>query len=393
MMGRNFLVVLLCGIMLGVSARPAAANSIRKCDEIAKGDISLAADYIDRRLKRITREFTHLSKDNRDEFIRKWPRINIVCQDEGKKGKSRECLAAEGLGGMAHGGPGNKINICYYNRVDRNDTLCGIAGILVHEAGHANGFPSFANHNNPTAKVRAEDPVYVMGDRAQAFCQTDVTFITDGPLIGRSDLALGAECRADDQCQSGHCKGGTCQCDQDGDCPGSQRCFKPAVAANYCARTDLALGAQCDRNDECRSDKCEGGQCVCRSDGDCPTGQVCRTPITGQNRCEVGDDGNLALGRPCDRNNQCKSSRCQGGTCVCRNDGDCPTGQSCYTPVTRPNYCESTTLAIGASCNRDSQCRSDKCQGGECRCKKDSDCPDRQVCRKPVIGSNHCERI
>jgi hypothetical protein len=388
---RRLFIIVLGAFSLGFVVSPAFAYSVNQCDQIAENDISVAADYIDRRTQRIADEFTHISKDNRDEFVQKWPRINIVCQDEGLQGKSRECLTAESLGGLAHGGLGNRVNICYYNRVDRGETLCGLVGTIIHEAGHANGFPIFENHNNPTTYVRDNDPVYVMGTRAEAFCKTDTTFITDAPLIGRSDLSLGAACRVDDQCRTGRCLGGTCQCDQDGDCPTGQSCFKPAVGRNFCSRTDLAIGAACTREAECRSDHCEGGRCVCRRDGDCPLGQVCRTPITGQNFCEAGTDGTLALGAVCQNNNQCKSGQCEGDRCVCRSDNDCPTGQSCYTPIGATNFCQSTTLGLGAACNRDSQCRSDKCQGGACRCNKDSDCSGDQKCKKPLFGHNHCE--
>jgi Cys-rich repeat protein len=381
------LLCLLCSFSL-----PASAYTVKKCDPIAENDISVAADYVDRRLQDIADEFTHISQDNRDEFVRKWPRVDIVCQDEGQRGKSRTCLALADKGGFSHGGPGNRINVCYYNLVDSGATLCSLVGVLVHEAGHAHGFPILENHNDPNNYVRNNDPVYVMGTRAEAFCQADRLSITDGPLIGRSELKLGAACRADDQCQSGRCLGGTCQCDQDGDCPSGQRCFKPALGGNFCSATDLALGASCSRDEECRSSHCEGGECVCRQDGDCPSGQVCRTPITGRNRCEAGEDGTLAVGAACQRDAQCKSGRCERDECVCRSDSDCPAGQSCYTPVTGANYCSSTTLALGASCSRDSQCRSDKCQDRECVCKKDSDCPSGQMCKKPVIGKNRCDK-
>lgn len=384
---------LALGVLLWLFASsPALAYSVNQCDQVAKNDVSVAADYITRRIQRIADEFTHISKANRDELVRKWPRINIVCQDEGVHGNSRECLNDSGVKGLAHGGPGSKINVCYYNLFDENAQLCRLVGVILHEFGHANGFAIFENHNEPTAAVKKSDPVYVMGDRAQAFCETDTAFITNAPLIGRSNLDFGEACRSDDQCRSGRCLGGTCQCDQDRDCPTGQRCFKPVVGANSCAPTDRPLGASCNRDAECRSDHCEGGECVCRHDGDCPNGQVCRTPITGRNRCEAGSDGNLTIGNACERNDQCKSGRCEGGRCVCSSDNDCATGQSCFTPITGPNFCESTTLALGASCNRDSQCRSDKCQGGACRCNKDSDCSGEEKCKKPLIGQNHCEK-
>ena len=388
---RRLLPMALVIFPLCLAVSPALAYSVNKCDQIAENDISVAADYIDRRTQRIADEFTHISQNNRDEFVRKWARINIVCQDEGPQGRSRQCLNEQSLNGLAHGGVGNRVNICYYNQVDRGETLCGLVGVIIHEAGHASGFPIFENHNNPTSFVRDNDPVYVMETRAVAFCTADTTFITDAPLIGRSNLSFGAACRVDDQCRTGRCLGGTCQCDQDGDCPTGQSCFKPALGANSCLRTDLALGAACTREAECRSDHCEGGRCVCRRDGDCPTGQVCRTPITGPNRCEAGTDGTLGLNAICQNDNQCKSGQCEGDRCVCRSDSDCATGQSCFTPITGPNFCQSTTLGLNAACNRDSQCRSDKCQGGACRCNKDSDCSGNQECKKPLIGNNHCE--
>jgi hypothetical protein len=118
---------------------------------------------------------------------------------------------------------------------------------------------------------------------------------------------------------------------------------------------------------------------------------VCRTPITGANTCEPGTDGTLAIGAVCQRDAQCKSTQCEGDRCVCRSDSDCPTGQSCFTPVTGANFCQSTTLAMGATCNRDSQCRTNRCQSGSCRCAKDSDCSGDQKCKRPLIGVNHCE--
>jgi hypothetical protein len=370
---------------------PSFAQSVFKCDTPANGNTRVAMNYISEHVQQLADQFTHLSKANRDEFVRKWRKTTIVCQDEGTKGKSRECLNDAGRGGFSHGGLGNQINLCYYNLVDMGETMCGLVMVLVHESGHTSGFPIFADHNNPSANTQVNDPVYKMGNLAKTFCAADTKSIMNLPLAGVSNLALGATCNVDDQCASGRCIGGTCQCDQDGDCPTGQSCFKPVVGANFCSKTDLAIGAVCNRDAECRSDHCEGGHCVCRRDGDCPASQICRTPVTGANRCEAGTDGTLAIGAVCQQDNQCKSGQCEGDHCVCRSDTDCPTGQSCFTPITGANFCQSTTLGLGAACNRDSQCRSDKCQGGACRCNKDSDCSGSQQCRKPLIGNNHCE--
>jgi len=37
---------------------------------------------------------------------------------------------------------------------------------------------------------------------------------------------------------------------------------------------------------QCGSGKCEKDECVCSKDSDCPNGKKCKTPVTGQNRCE-----------------------------------------------------------------------------------------------------------
>ena len=146
------LMIALGAFYIGFGASPCLAYTVNKCDEIAKNEISLTADYINRRIQRIEDEFTHISKADRDELVRKWSRINITCQDEGQTGKSRDCLANQGLGGFSHGGLGNQINLCYYNIFDLGPlpvspnplkdygTLCSLVGIIIHEFGHANGF-------------------------------------------------------------------------------------------------------------------------------------------------------------------------------------------------------------------------------------------------------------
>lgn len=57
------LFIVIGAFFLGLAASPASAYSVHKCDEIAENDISVAADYIDRRLQGIADEFTHISKD------------------------------------------------------------------------------------------------------------------------------------------------------------------------------------------------------------------------------------------------------------------------------------------------------------------------------------------
>lgn len=385
----KFVIAAFCLLIL---ANPASAHSIKKCDDIARNAVELATDYIDANVDDIADQFTHLSIDNRNEFKRKWPKFKIVCQDDGRNsGISRLCLSRPGLLGMAHGGPGNKVNICYYNLADNGtSTLCDLVGTIVHESGHANGYPIFANHNDPDGNVFNNDPVYVMGTRAENFCTNDTDF-NNTTLLARFNLNNGEACHSDTQCNSGLCRGGECQCDQDSDCGTGERCFRPAAKKNYCSSITLGLGAECSRNGQCRSGKCQSDRCVCRTDGDCATGEVCNRRIGRPNLCETGNDGNRLLGAACTSNDQCKSTRCQGDACVCRSNTDCPAGQACYTPVTRANYCASTTSPLGAACSKNSQCRSDKCESGECVCRRDSDCGSNSKCKTPITKKNWCK--
>lgn len=376
-------------VIMAVNPTTPHAYEIKKCDATAEREVKIAAQYIDDNLKEIVATFAHpqLTQDHRDEFIRKWPRANLVCRDEGSKGVARECAVSTGLNGMAHGGLGNKVNICYYNLVDKNKKVCELVGLLAHEFGHANGYPISSVHNDGSNPARFNDAVYTLGSQAETFCENDGSF-NDRVLRGSASLALGNSCEKDDQCLSGKCKKDQCICDQDSDCPANESCFKPLTKLNYCSVTDKSLGASCSKNEHCRSDKCEKDKCVCKSDGDCPNGQACYTPVGKANYCA---STTKALGASCSKDSQCASDKCEKDECVCKSDSDCPSGESCFTPALGKNYCDSTTKGLGDSCSKDNQCRSDKCQGGNCVCKKDSDCPDRKKCKKPVIGANHCE--
>jgi hypothetical protein len=54
-----------------------------------------------------------------------------------------------------------------------------------------------------------------------------------GHCAARSSVELGRACCADDQCKSQKCQGGLCTCGDDRDCPG-KKCKKPLVGANHC---------------------------------------------------------------------------------------------------------------------------------------------------------------
>jgi Cys-rich repeat protein len=371
-------------IALG-GATPAGAYEITNCPPWPTSDLRAAANFLRDNMSTLVDQYTFLTERQRQEIVRKWVGLNIHCSDkEGMCDKFR---------GHAHGGPGNRVNICYYSYTSSDD-LCDLVSTIMHEQGHAHGFRMVPGHNDPTNYHYENDPIYRMGSIAEDFCESAAAAgnFANASLKGGGNRNIGDDCKEDLQCRSSRCSGGECVCNEDSDCPTGQECFKPAAAKNFCSSTSRALGESCGRDDQCRSNQCEDEVCVCRHDSDCPSGQVCKTPVTGKNSCEASEDvGAKALGAECDRDSDCLSNKCESDECVCNSDSDCPDGQECYRPVTETNDCRPVGLTLGKPCQRDSQCRSNKCEKDECVCRTNDDCPAGQVCKTPITGKNHCE--
>jgi peptidoglycan-associated lipoprotein len=140
------------------------------------------------------------------------------------------------------------------------------------------------------------------------------------------------------------------------------------------ATTALALAAvgckpdypNCNNDDDCRKDPkeyCVDGKCQqCRNDKDCPAGQ------------------------------SCKGGRCAAA--ACSDDSQCPPGQSCIAGSCKP--CQSD-----AECGEGGRCNAGKCQRPK-SCGSDSDCAQDEECRnghcvsgrpKPQTGANCLEPV
>jgi Cys-rich repeat protein len=166
-------------------------------------------------------------------------------------------------------------------------------------------------------------------------------------------VAKGAECAScdsDSKCQSGFCSG------------------KPL---GKCATaSSKSIGASCCRNDQCRSGSCNSdGVCQCKSDSDCGSGSYCSVGFlgAGKNQC-------LAKSAECA---SCDSdSKCASGFCAGKPLGKCATRNS---------------KSVGQTCCRNDQCTSGQCASDKCVCTEDRHCPSGQKCKKPLVGTNHCE--
>ena len=217
-------VALLC--VLGVFASPVWALKVKQCTPPAEKSIKQAYKFVTKNLNDIvgTMTWQNLTDRHRDEFKRKWDRLKAKCVDD-----RRKCTNKSDLAGFAHGGPGNTVNICYYNMVDANRSFCDLVGVLVHEKAHADGMPKGKHHNEPDIYPEARnDTVYRMGYAARDYCESKKTGKKDYVLKGRSELGFGKQCSKDDQCQSGRCGNikHTCLCRVDNDCGAGKRCKK-----------------------------------------------------------------------------------------------------------------------------------------------------------------------
>lgn len=226
-------LAVLVALLLPMSVALADEFKVKDCDSTAAGAIRSAHAFVQRNLTAIFDRMSFLDAKQRDEMKRKWPRLTADCIDN-----KPACAKKDGLGGRAHGGPGNQVNICYYNHVDLKLSMCDLVDTLVHEEGHANGMPILKGHNDPTPSIKANDLVYRMGDSARAFCEAEARAgrFTDAALKGRSSLGIGAACGVDDQCRSGKCEKGNCVCKVDADCGGGMKCRKPLGGLNRCER-------------------------------------------------------------------------------------------------------------------------------------------------------------
>ncbi len=228
---RKQILIAACLVAAILPAAHADDFKVVKCDADAAAEITEAYRFVARNKSKIINPMTYLTSKQRDEMKEKWGRLTVECIDD-----KRTCVNKSGKGGHAHGGVGNRVNVCYYNHVGLGLSQCDLVNTLVHEEAHANGMPSMKGHDDATPTVLANDLVYRMGNDAQSFCESEAAAsrFVDAALRGRDDRALGARCSKDDQCRSGKCERGECACKDDNDCTGSQKCRKPLGGINQC---------------------------------------------------------------------------------------------------------------------------------------------------------------
>lgn len=339
---------------------PARAFEIKNCGPQATDGVRMAAGFITRHMSTIVDSYTFLSAKQRQEIVVKWPNLKLECEDQVP-------ICRGGAFGYAHGGPGNRINICYRNMVDAGERVCDLVRTIMHESGHAHGFRSTHGHNEANSFVRQNDSMYRMGDTARDHCLAIRP--TNDLLPGTVRTALGGTCDKNKECQSSFCEKGVCACNDDSDCPSATLpvCHKRASKANFCGREDKAVGERCSVNDQCRSDRCQNDVCVCTENRHCTSADrpICHKQTFKPNFC---GSSRKKVGQTCQKDDQCASDACQYGRCACKSNADCPDEgiRTCHKRTLRWNFCGATDKPIGTSCSVDAQCASNKCKSDRC---------------------------
>lgn len=199
---------------------------------------------------------------------------------------------------------------------------------------------------------------------------------------------MGETCLTDRHCERGDCSYGKCTCRSDRSCWPTEYCNVKPFALNQCLPDGTTpLGNSCDTNRECQSGKCQGDRCVCAEDDDCPFRYFCNNRLSA-NRCLR--DGTLGLDATCAKNSECQTGKCQGGRCVCAEDRDCPLSFFCNTQLSANRCLADGSLSLGSSCAHNRECQTGKCQGDRCVCSQDSDCSSTQYCNVRTGKPNRC---
>ena len=139
-----------------------------------------------------------------------------------------------------------------------------------------------------------------------------------------------------------------------GGCPSGFQCFPTAQGGGVCIKEgSKAFGEACATLLECKSSKCQFGQCTqdCGAGSPCPGDAVCT-----QGSCVV--PGPAPYSSACTMHTECDTGYCTqppGGFCSrqCGNNGDCPVGAKCNTR----KYCTKVLLGDeGATCKGNPDC-------------------------------------
>jgi hypothetical protein len=259
-----------------------------------------------------------------------------------------------------------------------------------------------------------------------------------GPIDSGKCTTVGCPCTRNGDCDSDICADSTIltsvdttgkvctkPCCASSDCPTDFVCFAPGTGGNYCvtktmlSRPNLGNvpgGGTCATNEVCRSGKCgSAGLCLdacCTTNSSTPIAESCAAgsqcaldsqtghtvlQCTGNSGTKINGDSCSSSGTPCHGAacesdptnppfNECLVPCCSTPSCgsgfACfdiQNVGQMDWFPLCSQPTGNDTDGQPLTIgsgAMGATCNKNRDCRSVHCLGGRCSdvCCTDADC-------------------
>jgi hypothetical protein len=234
--------------------------------------------------------------------------------------------------------------------------------------------------------------------------------------------AVGQTCAVDSDCASSICNGNVCTAP--GTCTdGSKNARESDVDCGGDTCAACGVGKTCLQDSDCGTETCRGGTCRCTGPQDCASGQscvlgACKWPATCTDGtrngsetdvdCGGGTCGACGVGKICTQDTDCTTETCRSGTCRCTGSADCPSGQSCSLGVCRAAAtctdgskngnetdvdCGGGTCGacgVGKICVQDTDCTTETCRGGTCRCTGSADCAAGQFCSLGICRTPTC---
>ncbi|MBU4351875.1 MAG: hypothetical protein KJ939_02225, partial [Nanoarchaeota archaeon] len=207
-------------------------------------------------------------------------------------------------------------------------------------------------------------------------CQSSDTYCANvGEVCVDKKEELG-DCSHNYECLNNLCTENGCSiyCGSSADCASNKRCnIEIDLSAGTCPNNMYPCGfcgpilepkklggASCSNHNECSSSICLDGKCICNAVGSasCGTDKYCAT--VGQT-CAIKKLG----GASCSNNYEC-SNNCLNGKCTCNVAGStsCETGKYCVN-IGQPCIYQK---AGGAICSNNDECSSDNCLNSKCTC-------------------------
>ncbi|WP_236605605.1 matrixin family metalloprotease [Sandaracinus amylolyticus] len=296
---------------------------------------------------------------------------------------------------------------------------CG--GDVCVNVGTAGSFCARFVGSTPTCSTSSSGCTSDSQCSATQRCNTTTRMCEARPTTGG---AIGADCGASTECQSGLCFAGRCSqsCDwlSPTSCPGGWYCSGEATgscgAAGVCVQGTAgsrAIGEACGAATECASLYCANGRCStpCAPGGasGCAEGFACQVgAVSGCGSCQRSG----SLGDPCEVETDCTSRLCamlEGDSfCTdrCGEGAPCPSGFSCLA-AGETSVCVPDTGGLGSECGTNADCLGGICavedEESYCTriCNLGAPCPDGfscvatddpsvSICRPPSSGGCGC---